>query len=581
MKLFDKLKKRKYYDLYGDNGIDTVKIYKSKKNEIKFVESIVEENDGHIQLLGAKKGKIYLISNVGKKDIKYKKSYIRHIDLFEKERVGNLYSGLDFSNNLAKISGSLSKEFENGMPEEDILFSKEIMQQLLVSSYEIMIDDHGLIRGFTIYLPTDIEDIINYECSDKRVEKAVRNIGKKLSEMSEEERFILYINYLETIFETEDEKTTDIVKNAINELLENKFNGKQPESKISIKQKEIQEKEDKINFINLSVKEKYKVKREIEENSDFHNSDITYLISLKTGDKICLSTFPIKDVDYKYRSNIINLLDDMFNEEQQEFFRNPYSITKKDFLLCSLLDINTLIKMAEYAIEWLYQPDFENYYPNKTKGYYSKGVIDEKVLNKYNELVEELNKINNRESYIEFYTKYMNKLIDHIIEKYGIDDEYQLHLLDQFIGKSMAEIIEKSNEIPYTSIRKLRTYTIDELKDLFYKRKKEPKMKKLKAKLDSSGKITKKEKDEKREIIRKQKEERIKDKIEDISNLISKLTYCKRHMTTDDIKTEILKYDSKFTVEEVELCTGLVLEKSAQILNFTTDKKLKLTRGRI
>ena len=106
-------------------------------------------------------------------------------------------------------------------------------------------------------------------------------------------------------------------------------------------------------------------------------------------------------------------------------------------------------------------------------------------------------------------------------------------------------------------------------------------MKKLKAKLDSSGKITKKEKDEKREIIRKQKEERIKDKIEDISNLISKLTYCKRHMTTDDIKTEILKYDSKFTVEEVELCTGLVLEKSAQILNFTTDKKLKLTRGRI
>ena len=102
-----------------------------------------------------KKGKIYLISNVGKKDIKYKKSYIRHIDLFEKERVGNLYSGLDFSNNLAKLSGSLSKEFENGMPEEDILFSKEIMQQLLVSSYEIMIDDHGLIRGFTIYLPTD------------------------------------------------------------------------------------------------------------------------------------------------------------------------------------------------------------------------------------------------------------------------------------------------------------------------------------------------------------------------------------------------------------------------------------------
>ena len=251
MKLFDRIKKRRYLKLNESEDVTSIELSKTGKKEMKFskpgmeemriAESLVEENEGNIQFLGEKDGVIYLISNLGPKDIKYKKSYIRHIGYFEQGcegKVLNMFYGVSSSNKLNEISDTLSKEFKNGMTEDDILFSKEIMRQLLVSSFDI--DANFGQSSFTIYVPTNIEDIINYKCDDKRVEKAVRNIGKRLSEMSEEERFILYFNCIGNIFESYNEKTNYIVDNAINELIENKFNGKQPE--ISIKQKEIEEK---------------------------------------------------------------------------------------------------------------------------------------------------------------------------------------------------------------------------------------------------------------------------------------------------------------------------------------------------
>ena len=85
-------------------------------------------------------------------------------------------------------------------------------------------------------------------------------------------------------------------------------------------------------------------------------------------------------------------------------------------------------------------------------------------------------------------------------------------------------------------------------------------------------------KSRKEEMIKKQKEERMKEKIKSISGRIARMTPLKHKMTTDDIKTEILKRYPKFTEEEVGLCTGLVLEKSAHILNPNKKKVLKFRR---
>ena len=574
MKLFDRIKKRRHLELNESEDVTSNELSKTGKKEMKFskpgmeemriAESFVEENEGNIQFLGERDGVIYLISNLGTKDIKYKKSYIRHIGYFEKGcegRVLNMFFGVSSSNKL------------NEMTEDDILFSKEIMGQLLVSSFDI-----GTNFGqsnFTIYAPTDIEDIINYKCDDKRVEKAVRNIGKKLSEMSEEERFILYFNCIGNIFESDDRKTTYIVDNAINKLLENKINGMQYESKMSIKQKEKEEKKAKINFKYYYIGDKLRLKNEIEDNTSFHSSDFTLLISPKTGDKICLSTFPIKDVEYDSKSNMIKLFDNMFNEEKIVYAK-PYREYKTEYSLYSLLDINSLIKTLKYAIKCLYIPQFDE--DVHRKGYYSIGPINEKLLNIYNKTVTELKKIKTREDYIEFYIKYMNELIDHIIEKYGIDDEYQLHILDQFMEKSMAEINKTSEEIPYDSIRKLRTFTKDELKDIFYRIKNEARMKENSGKLSFYDRVIEKTKSRKEEIIRKQKEERIKEKISIISGVIARKISFKHKMTIDDIKTEIIKYDPKFTAEELVFCTRLVLEKSAQILNPNKRKVLRFKR---
>ena len=570
MKLFDRIKKRKHLELYEKDEI-SVKVNKSNKNKISFATDLEEENDGQVQLLGEKDGTIYLISSIGTKDIKYKKSYLRHFDLFERERIGNLFYGISISEELKNISDSLSNELKKGINEEDILYRKEIMKQLLVSSLKIQNDGSTRI---VIYAPTYLDEIINFKCDDKKVGKIIRNIGEKLSEMSEEERFILFINCIKSIFEVDDEKITEIVEITINELVENKYNGKQ--SKLSNKQIEAQERQDKINFINLSVKEKYETKRKIEEDSDFQNSDITYLISIKTGTKICLSTFPIKDVEYK--SNLRKLLNNMFYVEKPKF--QEYGI-KTELLLYSLLDIDTLIGMLEYIPEWLYEHD-PKYSPSYhlsrgTKGYYATNEIDKYVLDKYNSLVEDVKKIKTREDYIEFYTKYMNKLIDYIKGEYEIEDEYQLYLLDQFIEKCLAEIIEKADKIPYDSIRKLKTYEKDELKDLFYKRKKSIKLISKLSSLNESKNRKEEEKRQKEEKIKKEMEERKKEKMIVISNAIATKTSLvfNKNMTIDDIKSELLKHDPKFTEEELGFCTGLVLRKSSQILKLNKKKKLK------
>ena len=576
MKLFDIFKNRKYHDIFKKNGIETISCDKLHKSKMNFVKSLEEENEGRVQLLGEKTNIIYLISSVGAKDIKYKKSYLRHIDIFEKDRICNLFYGTSISKESVYLSDSLSSELDKGMKEEDIFYKKDIMRQILVSSLDIQ---DGHIPCITILAPTDLKNIINYKCNDIRVEKVVRNIGKKLSKMSEEERFILFINCIRNIFDSVDENTTDMINNAINEIVEYKFNGKQYESRKSTKQKEKQEKEDIISFINLSVKEKYEVKRKMKEYNSSSNPDITYIMSIKTGDKICLSPFPIKEVEYKkYLRKFIN---NMFNEE------------KSDFLLYSLLDIKSLIEMLEYVPNWLYEhePKYSPSYrlSRGTKGYYVTNEIDVRVLNKYNELVKELKQIETKKDYIEFYTKYMYKLVDHIKEKYGIDDEYQLHLLDQFIDKCLAEIIGTQKEIPYASIRNLKTYTKDELKDIFYKKNKEPKIEELRAKLPPIYKRKKQEKEkkeaeekEREEKIRKQKEELMKDKLDVISSIIAEKTSLKfkKTMTFEDIKKEILKCNPSFTEDEVLHCTRLVLEKSSQILTSSQNKELGFKWGR-
>ena len=135
MKFFDGSKKRRHLEVKKSEVVVSNKLSKSGWKETKIAESLVEENEGNIQLLGEENGVIYLVSSIGTKDIKYKKSYIRHIGYFEQGcegRVLNMYYGVSSSNKLNEISDTLSKEFKNGITEDDILFSKEIMRQLLV-----------------------------------------------------------------------------------------------------------------------------------------------------------------------------------------------------------------------------------------------------------------------------------------------------------------------------------------------------------------------------------------------------------------------------------------------------------------